>query len=141
MNQVAPVGNITDDPELRYTQSGAALAGFTVAGWDFVQGSSQLGALGAPTCAPTLAVSPLDRGEQKTLHEHLLVRQVPFHVCTYSQQHLLLTAELPSILAGRLGFQRGGSSVGRAPALQEDRADRCAQSPCRAQWQERKAAN
>ncbi len=31
MNQVAPVGNITEDPELRYTQSGAALAGFTVA--------------------------------------------------------------------------------------------------------------
>ena len=31
MNQVALVGNITDDPGLRYTQSGAALAGFTVA--------------------------------------------------------------------------------------------------------------
>jgi single-strand DNA-binding protein len=31
MNQVALVGNITDDPELRYTQSGAALARFTVA--------------------------------------------------------------------------------------------------------------
>ena len=31
MNQVALVGNITDDPELGYTQSGAALAGFTVA--------------------------------------------------------------------------------------------------------------
>ena len=31
MNQVALVGNITDDPELRYTQSGAALANFTVA--------------------------------------------------------------------------------------------------------------
>ena len=31
MNQVALVGNITDDPEVRYTQSGAALAGFTVA--------------------------------------------------------------------------------------------------------------
>ena len=31
MNQVALVGNITDDPELRYTQSGAARAGFTVA--------------------------------------------------------------------------------------------------------------
>ena len=31
MNQVALVGNITEDPELRYTQSGAALAGFTVA--------------------------------------------------------------------------------------------------------------
>jgi single-stranded DNA-binding protein len=31
MNQVALVGNITDDPELRYTQSDAALAGFTVA--------------------------------------------------------------------------------------------------------------
>ena len=31
MNQVALIGNITDDPELRYTQSGAALAGFTVA--------------------------------------------------------------------------------------------------------------
>ncbi|MCA1851659.1 MAG: single-stranded DNA-binding protein [Beggiatoa sp.] len=31
MNQVALVGNITDDPELRYTQSGAALAGFSVA--------------------------------------------------------------------------------------------------------------
>jgi len=31
MNQVSLVGNITDDPELRYTQSGAALATFTVA--------------------------------------------------------------------------------------------------------------
>jgi single-strand DNA-binding protein len=31
MNQVALVGNITNDPELRYTQSGAALANFTVA--------------------------------------------------------------------------------------------------------------
>ena len=31
MNQVALVGNITDDPEVRYTQSGAALANFTVA--------------------------------------------------------------------------------------------------------------
>jgi single-strand DNA-binding protein len=31
MNQVALVGYITDDPELRYTQSGAAFAGFTVA--------------------------------------------------------------------------------------------------------------
>jgi hypothetical protein len=31
MNQVALVENITDDPELRYTKSGAALAGFTVA--------------------------------------------------------------------------------------------------------------
>ena len=31
MNQVALVGNLTDDPELRYTQSGAALAVFTVA--------------------------------------------------------------------------------------------------------------
>ena len=31
MNQVALVGNITDDPELRDTQSGAALVGFTVA--------------------------------------------------------------------------------------------------------------
>jgi single-strand DNA-binding protein len=31
MNQVALVGNITDDPELRYTQSGAALASFTLA--------------------------------------------------------------------------------------------------------------
>jgi Single-strand binding protein family len=31
MNQVALVGNLTDDPELRYTQSGAGLAGFTVA--------------------------------------------------------------------------------------------------------------
>jgi single stranded DNA-binding protein len=31
MNQVALVGIITDDPELRYTQSGAALANFTVA--------------------------------------------------------------------------------------------------------------
>jgi single-strand DNA-binding protein len=31
VNQVALVGNITDDPELRYTRSGAALAGFTVA--------------------------------------------------------------------------------------------------------------
>ena len=31
MNQVALVGNITDDPELRYTESGAAVCGFTVA--------------------------------------------------------------------------------------------------------------
>jgi single-strand DNA-binding protein len=31
VNQVALVENMTDDPELRYTQSGAALAGFTVA--------------------------------------------------------------------------------------------------------------
>ena len=31
MNQVSLVGNITDDPELRYTQSGSALATFTVA--------------------------------------------------------------------------------------------------------------
>ena len=31
MNQVALAGTMTDDPELRYTQSGAALAGFTVA--------------------------------------------------------------------------------------------------------------
>ncbi len=31
MNHVVLVGNITDDPELRYTQSGAALASFTVA--------------------------------------------------------------------------------------------------------------
>ena len=31
MNQVVLVGNITDAPELRYTQSGAALANFTVA--------------------------------------------------------------------------------------------------------------
>jgi len=31
MNQVSLVGNITDDPELRYTQSGVALATFTVA--------------------------------------------------------------------------------------------------------------
>ena len=31
MNQVVLVGNITDDPELRYTQSGAARANFTVA--------------------------------------------------------------------------------------------------------------
>jgi single-strand DNA-binding protein len=31
MNQVALVGNLTDDPELRYTQSGAAVCGFTVA--------------------------------------------------------------------------------------------------------------
>ena len=31
MNQVALVGHLADDPELRYTQSGAALAGFTVA--------------------------------------------------------------------------------------------------------------
>jgi single-strand DNA-binding protein len=31
VNQVSLVGNITDDPELRHTQSGAALAGFTVA--------------------------------------------------------------------------------------------------------------
>ena len=31
MNQVALVGNITDDPELRYTQSGKAVANFTLA--------------------------------------------------------------------------------------------------------------
>jgi single-strand DNA-binding protein len=31
MNQVALVGNLADDAELRYTQNGAALAGFTVA--------------------------------------------------------------------------------------------------------------
>jgi single-strand DNA-binding protein len=31
MNQVALVGNITNDPELRYWQSGAALAVFTIA--------------------------------------------------------------------------------------------------------------
>jgi single stranded DNA-binding protein len=31
VNQVALVGNIIDDPELRYTQNGAALAGFTIA--------------------------------------------------------------------------------------------------------------
>ena len=31
MNQVALVGNITDDPELHYSQSGPALANFTVA--------------------------------------------------------------------------------------------------------------
>jgi single-strand DNA-binding protein len=31
MNQVALVGNLTDDPELKYTQSGAAIASFTVA--------------------------------------------------------------------------------------------------------------
>ena len=31
MNQVALVGNITDDPELRYTQSGKAVANFTIA--------------------------------------------------------------------------------------------------------------
>jgi single-strand DNA-binding protein len=31
MNHVSLVGNITDDPELRYTQSRAALTGFTVA--------------------------------------------------------------------------------------------------------------
>jgi single-strand DNA-binding protein len=31
MNQVALVGNITDDPELRYTPERVALAGFTVA--------------------------------------------------------------------------------------------------------------
>jgi hypothetical protein len=31
MNQVALVGNLTDDPELRYTQSSAALESFTVA--------------------------------------------------------------------------------------------------------------
>jgi single-strand DNA-binding protein len=31
MNQVVLVGNITDDPELKYTQSGAAIARFTVA--------------------------------------------------------------------------------------------------------------
>jgi single-strand DNA-binding protein len=31
MNQVALVGNITDDPELSYTQSGTPIAGFTVA--------------------------------------------------------------------------------------------------------------
>jgi single-strand DNA-binding protein len=31
MNQLALVGNITDDPQLRYTQSGKAVANFTVA--------------------------------------------------------------------------------------------------------------
>ena len=31
MNKVALVGNITDDPELRYTQSVAALAGVSLA--------------------------------------------------------------------------------------------------------------
>lgn len=31
MNQVVLVGNVTGDPELRYTHRGAALAGFTVA--------------------------------------------------------------------------------------------------------------
>ena len=31
MNQVALVGNITDDPQLRYTQAGKAVANFTVA--------------------------------------------------------------------------------------------------------------
>jgi single-strand DNA-binding protein len=31
MNRVALVGNITDDLKLRHTESGAALAGFTVA--------------------------------------------------------------------------------------------------------------
>jgi hypothetical protein len=31
MNQVALVGNITGNPALRYTQSGGALAGFTIA--------------------------------------------------------------------------------------------------------------
>ncbi len=31
MNQVALVGNITDDPELRYTQRGKAVANFTLA--------------------------------------------------------------------------------------------------------------
>ncbi len=31
MNQVALVGNITDDPTLRYTQSGKAVANFTLA--------------------------------------------------------------------------------------------------------------
>ena len=31
MNLVSLVGNITDDSELSYTQSGTALAGFTVA--------------------------------------------------------------------------------------------------------------
>jgi single-strand DNA-binding protein len=31
MNQVALLGKLTDDPEFRYTQRGAALAGFTVA--------------------------------------------------------------------------------------------------------------
>jgi single-strand DNA-binding protein len=31
MNQVALVGNLTDDHELRYTQSGLAVANFTVA--------------------------------------------------------------------------------------------------------------
>ena len=31
MNQVSLVGNITDDPELRYTQSGKAVANFTLA--------------------------------------------------------------------------------------------------------------
>jgi len=31
MNQAVLVGNITDDPQLRYTQSGKAVANFTVA--------------------------------------------------------------------------------------------------------------
>ena len=31
MNHIVLVGNLTDDPELRYTQNGAALASFTVA--------------------------------------------------------------------------------------------------------------
>ena len=31
MNQVALVGNLTDDPALRYTQSGKAVANFTLA--------------------------------------------------------------------------------------------------------------
>ena len=31
MNYIVLVGNLTDDPELRYTQSGAAVANFTVA--------------------------------------------------------------------------------------------------------------
>ena len=31
MKQVTLVGYITDDPEFRYTQSGGAVAGFTVA--------------------------------------------------------------------------------------------------------------
>ena len=31
MNQVTIVGNVTDDPELRYTPAGAAVANFTVA--------------------------------------------------------------------------------------------------------------
>lgn len=33
MNKVVLVGRLTKDPEIRYTQSGIAVATFTLAGW------------------------------------------------------------------------------------------------------------